>query len=145
MNNAARVALIALTVACSACNDPQPVAQASPAPSSAAADNAPEELATTAFIGRPWKLIAAGKPLGSMIIFLPDRTLLMDSCFETYRLSKWGVVGASRIRWIEETIPVEAEITMPGNDELRLHIAGQDEAQLYVASEVPYVCPDMPR
>ena len=44
------------------------------------------------------------------MIFLPDRTLMQDSCFETFRLSKWGAAG-NLIRWQEDTLPVEAEIT----------------------------------
>jgi hypothetical protein len=79
-----------------------------------------------------------------MIVFLPDRSLLMDSCFETYRISKWGVAG-DRIRWLEDTIPIEAEVNMPSKNELTLQVAGQDRAQTYVAAQVPFVCPDMPR
>jgi hypothetical protein len=68
----------------------------------------------------------------------------MDSCFETFRLSKWGVAG-DRIRWLEDSIPIEAAVSMRGKDELRLQIAGQDHEQSYVAASPPYVCPDMPR
>ena len=64
-----------------------------------------------------------GSPLGSILIFLPDRTLLMDSCFETFRVSKWGVAG-NRIRWVEDTIPIEAEVITPSPNELTLRIAG---------------------
>lgn len=85
-----------------------------------------------------------GSALGSMIVFLPDRILLMDSCFETYRLSKWGVAG-DKIRWLEDTIPVEAEVSVRGSNELRLRVAGQEHEQTYIAASVPYVCPDMPR
>jgi hypothetical protein len=68
----------------------------------------------------------------------------MDSCFETFRLSKWGVAG-DRIRWLEDTIPIEAEVSMPSKGELRLRIAGRDRDQTYIAASVPYLCPDMPR
>jgi hypothetical protein len=85
-----------------------------------------------------------GDPLGSILLFLPDGTLLMDSCFETYRLSKWGG-NEHTIRWLEDTVPIQAEVVMPRNNELRLKISGQNEEQLYVAATVPYVCPDMPR
>lgn len=79
-----------------------------------------------------------------MIVFLPDRTLLIDSCFETYRLSKWGVVG-DKIRWLEDSIPIEAEVSVRGRNEMRLHVVGQEQEQTYIAASVPYVCPDMPR
>lgn len=78
------------------------------------------------------------------MVFLPDRTLLMDSCFETYRVSKWGVAG-DRIRWLEDTIPIEAEVITPSKDELTLRIAGLDREQTYIAMTDPYTCPDMPR
>lgn len=96
------------------------------------------------FIGRVWIATTLGSPRGSMLIFLPDRSLVMDSCFETYRISEWGVAG-DRIRWREDTLPVEAEITMPSKNELNLHIVGQDREQTFVAASVPYLCPDMPR
>ena len=68
----------------------------------------------------------------------------MDSCFETYRLSKWGG-NAERVRWIEDSIPIEAEVSMPRKDLLVLHVAGQDHDQSFAAASVPYVCPDMPK
>src|SRR5690349_2820460 len=97
-----------------------------------------------AFVGKVWISTTRGHPVGSMLIFLPDRTLVMDSCFETYRLTKWGAEG-DRIRWIEEAIPIEATLSMPSDHELRLQVAGQDNVQSFVTADVPYVCPDMPR
>lgn len=96
------------------------------------------------FIGRIWVSTTPGHSRGTLMIFLPDRTLLMDSCFETYRISKWGAEG-DRIRWIEDTIPIEAIISMPNQNELRLQIAGQDRVQSFVVATVPSVCPDRPR
>jgi hypothetical protein len=103
-----------------------------------------EEPATPAFVGKIWISTTPGKPLGSMLIFMPDRTLVMDSCFETYRLSKWGVAG-ERIRWLEDSIPIEAAVEMPRPNQLILRIAGQDQDQSFITATVPYVCPDMPR
>lgn len=79
-----------------------------------------------------------------MLIFLPDRTLVMDSCFETYRLTKWGIAG-ERIRWLEDTIPIEAAVEMPRPNQLILNVAGIDDEQSYMLATVPYTCPDMPR
>lgn len=106
--------------------------------------SAPEAQPDPAFVGRVWVSTTPGSARGSIIVFLPDRTLLMDSCFETFRLSKWGVAG-DKIRWLEDTIPIEAAVSVRGKDELRLQIVGQDREQSYVAASVPYVCPDMPR
>jgi hypothetical protein len=112
-----------------------------PATASAPSLNEP---ANPAFVGKVWISTTPGKPLGSMLIFMPDRTLVMDSCFETYRLSKWGVAG-ERIRWLEDSIPIEAGVEMPRPHQLILRLAGQDEAQSFTTATVPYVCPDMPR
>ena len=111
-----------------------------PAPAAAAEPQEPDPP----FVGRIWITTTPGAARGSLLIFLPDRTLLLDSCFETYRLSKWGG-NAERIRWIEDSIPVEAEVRMPRRDQLVLHVAGQDHDQSFAAASVPYVCPDMPK
>jgi hypothetical protein len=97
-----------------------------------------------AFVGKVWISTTRGHPVGSMLIFLPDRTLVMDSCFETYRLTKWGVAG-EHIRWLEDTIPIEAAVEMPYPNQLILRIAGRDEKQSYVTATVPFTCPDMPK
>lgn len=136
------LAMLAL-YACGGSQAPsQPAAAQSQAPAGAAAER--DEPANPAFVGRIWRSSASGKPLGSIMIFLPDRTLLMDSCFETFRVSKWGVAG-NHIRWIEDTIPIEAEVITPGPDELTLRIAGQDRDQTYIAMTDPWTCPDMPK
>jgi hypothetical protein len=141
-----RMPLLALSclAALAACSPPPPASSAPPAPP--LPPSAPEhaEPANPAFIGRVWVSTTPGHARGSIMVFLPDRTLLMDSCFETFRVTQWGVAG-DKIRWIEETIPVEAEVSMPSADELQLTLAGRDRAQTYVAVSVPYVCPDMPR
>jgi hypothetical protein len=123
----------------------QPAAAAAPQPPPPPSAQAPqsEEPVNSAFIGRVWRATERRSPLGSIIVFLPDRTLLMDSCFETYRVSKWGVAG-DRIRWREDTVPIEAEVITPTKDELILRI-GQDREHRYIAITDPYTCPDMPR
>lgn len=114
-----------------------------PPPATASASQR-DEPANKDFIGRVWIATTPGSPRGSMLVFLPDRSLLMDSCFETYRISQWGVAG-DNIRWLEDTIPIEARVTLPGRNEMTLRIAGQDREQTYVAASVPYLCPDLPR
>jgi hypothetical protein len=130
------LALLALT-ACGNASSPAPAA----ASSTPTVDKLP---ADGAFVGRVWVSTKPGRPLGSMIVFLPNRSLIMDSCFETYRISAWGVAGDA-IRWREDSIPIEASVSLPSPDELTLQIVGQDEAQTYIAASVPYVCPDMPK
>ncbi len=127
------------------CSKPESSARTAPPPAEQAPDT--DELGQPAdprFIGKIWVSTTSGHSRGSLLIFLPDRSLLMDSCFETYRISKWGADG-DRIRWIEDTIPIQATLSMPDENNLVLQLAGQDRVQTYVTASVPYVCPDMPR
>lgn len=143
-------ALLAVTLlGASACSQEEPAAQvaAPPPPTPTVQSSDTEELGQPSdprFIGRIWVSTTPGHSRGTLMIFLQDRTLLMDSCFETYRVSKWGAEG-DRIRWIEDAIPIEAIIAMPNENELRLKIAGQDRVQSFVVATVPTVCPEMPR
>lgn len=145
---AASLTLVAVLTA-SGCGKQQPPAPPPPAATTApeAATPGTEELGQPAdprFIGKIWVSTTPGHSRGSLLIFLPDRSLLMDSCFETYRISKWGADG-ERIRWIEDTFPIEATLSMLSENELTLKLVGQDKVQSYVTATVPYVCPDMPR
>jgi hypothetical protein len=130
------------------CSKPEAPAQVAPPPQQAASQTEQtDELGQPAdprFIGKIWVSTTPGHSRGSLLIFLPDRSLLMDSCFETYRISKWGAEG-DQIRWVEDTIPIQATLSMPNENELRLQVGGQDRVQSYVSATVPYVCPDMPR
>lgn len=130
--------LLALFVLLAACGREQP------APAAATQATPTNEPANPAFIGKVWISTTPGAALGSMLIFMPDRTLVMDSCFETYRLTKWGVAG-ERIRWLEDTIPIEAAVELPRPNQLILRMPGRDQEQSYVAASVPYTCPDMPK
>jgi hypothetical protein len=148
MRSVARWTIVAVFGLNAACSKPEAPAQPAPPPAPPVAESPTTEAlgqpADPRFIGKIWISTTQGHARGSMLIFLPDRSLLMDSCFETYRISKWGAEG-DRIRWIEDAIPIEATLSMPNDDELRLQVAGQDRVQSYVTATVPYVCPDMPR
>jgi hypothetical protein len=122
----------------------QPAAAAQAAAPAGSEATARDEPVNPAFIGRIWRASTRGSPLGAIMVFLPDRTLLIDSCYETFRVSKWGVAG-NRIRWLEDTIPIEAEVITPSKDELILRVAGQGRDQTFVAMTDPWTCPDMPR
>lgn len=141
------LALMTVTLLTStACSKPEPTVQAAPSPPPAESSDS-EELGQPAdprFIGKIWVSTTPGHSRGSLLIFLPDRSVLMDSCFETYRISKWGADG-DQIRWIEDTIPIQATLSMADENNLSLQLAGQDRVQTYVTASVPYVCPDMPR
>lgn len=128
----------------------KPASQTSQA---AAPDASPQTQESTAaiatelppFVGKVWMSTDRGQPLGSIRIFLPDKSLLMDSCFETFRIVEWGVISADTIRWREDSIPIQAQWSLPTPESLTLKVAGIDEIQTYVAASVPYLCPDMPK
>lgn len=138
MNKNIAIALGILLAACGRQHAPSPSTAADPAP------NVQHIPADGAFIGKVWMSATPGRPVGSMLIFMPDRTLVMDSCFETYRLSQWGI-AKDRIRWLEDSIPIEAAVELPRPNQLILKIPGRDEDQVFVAASPPYVCPDMPK
>ena len=133
------VAAAALT----ACEPHEPAAPTAQAPAAEATAGA--DYGLPSFVGKVWMSTTFGQPRGSIRIFLPDNTLLMDSCFETYRIVEWGVISEDTIRWREDTVPIQAKYTQPTPGSLTLKIAGSDEAETYVAASVPYLCPDMPR
>ena len=82
---------------------------------------------------------------GPMQIFLEDGTLVSDSCWETYRLSKWQQVSDSAISWDEDGMTINADITELTERELVLSLKlGSDvQEQRFVTATAPYVCPDM--
>lgn len=133
MNYAASLPMLVLLAACG--REPSsPVAASTPT----------HQPPHPEFVGKAWISTTPGQPLGTMLIFMPDRTLVMDSCFETYRLTQWGIAG-DHIRWLEDTIPIEASIDMPRPNQLILRIAGQDRDLSYVRASLPFTCPDMPK
>ena len=79
-----------------------------------------------------------------MRIFLPDGTLVMTSCVETYRLARWQRIDPGRIEWQEDGARIEAEVTQPAANELdlRLHLARDLKDEHYRLAHVPFVCPD---
>jgi hypothetical protein len=82
---------------------------------------------------------------GPMQIFLGDGTLVSDSCWETYRLSKWQQVSDSAISWDEDGMTINADIASVSATELvlNLKLGSEVQEQRFVTAEVPYVCPDM--
>lgn len=82
---------------------------------------------------------------GPMQIFLGDGTLVSDSCWETYRLSKWQQVSDSAISWDEDGMTINADIASVSDTELvlNLKLGSEMQVQRFTVAEVPYVCPDM--
>lgn len=97
------------------------------------------------FVDTAWVSTDPGAPLGTIRIFLADGTLVMDSCFETYRLARWVSVDARRIAWEEDTARIEADVddSAAGQLRLRLHLVQETREERYRLATVPFVCPDL--
>ena len=103
-----------------------------------------EVVQERSFVGKTWLSTDSSAPLGTIRIFLPDGTLLMDSCGETYRLARWTSMNDTRLAWEEDTARIEADVTQAAADvlELRLHLRSEVKVERYRLARVPYVCPD---
>lgn len=138
--------LILLTAGLAGCRAPEAPAAPEPAPAPAAAaapSPAPEDPLTQTV----W--VRADQPdlPGGMRIFLPNGTLVTDSCWETYRLVSWERTGDQALRWNEDGKDIEAEVVSLSAQELtlRLKLIDGPHEERYQAATVPFTCPDMPR
>jgi hypothetical protein len=100
--------------------------------------------AQRSFVGKAWLSTDPSAAPGTLRIFLPDGTLVMDSCGETYRLARWRAIDERRIEWQEDTARIEAEVTQVSPDQLqlRLHLVRELNDENYRLAQVPFVCPD---
>jgi hypothetical protein len=100
--------------------------------------------AQPSFIGKAWMSTDPSAASGTLRIFLPDGTLVMDSCGETYRLARWRAIDERRIEWQEDSARIEAEVTQVSSDQLqlRLHLVRELREENYRLAQVPFVCPD---
>jgi len=96
------------------------------------------------FVWKIWMSTDPSAPAGTLRIFLPDGTLVRDSCGETYRLARWRAVRERRIEWQEDTARIAAEVTQVSADwlQLRLHLVGENKDENYRSAPVPFVCAD---
>ncbi|HEX5217548.1 MAG TPA: hypothetical protein VFV98_18940 [Vicinamibacterales bacterium] len=99
-------------------------------------------------VNKLWRVTApASKPLGSMYLFLPDGTLLMTSCVETYRLAKWSANADGTLTITEDAATTYRATYQAGDRTAKLTFALKSEqmsVDLRVA-EAPFVCPDLRR
>ena len=102
---------------------------------------------TSRLTDRVWmRSDSTGLP-GVMRIFLSDSTLLMGSCWETYRIARWQLTSDSTLRWREDQADIGATIRSLTDKDLTLvvRLRSGNEEQHYSAEPAPYVCPDMKR
>ncbi|HEY7698122.1 MAG TPA: hypothetical protein VIE88_06875 [Vicinamibacteria bacterium] len=109
-------------------------------------DSAPKEEANP-LVDRAWTQSDSGELPGVLRVFLSDGTLLMDSCWETYRLARWRMESDRNLIWQEDASEIRAEIVSLSPDELvlRFQMKGESREERFRAARVPYLCPDMPR
>ncbi len=113
-----------------------------------AGDDALTDTDHPGFTNRVWTRAAGEDELpGVMRVFLSDGTLVQDSCWETYRLSAWSFTSETGLTWNEDGVDIAAEIVSVTDAELTLslQLRGGAVVETYVAADVPYVCPDLPR
>ena len=96
-------------------------------------------------VGSIWTATHGGAAPGSLRIFLADGTLVMTSCVETYRLSRWSRVSPQRIAWDEDGARVDAEVATSGPDrlELKVLLRGGVRTETYTSARVPFTCPSI--
>lgn len=139
-----RAALLLLLAVLPACRP----AEEAPAPEAAPAMEAPSPASDSPpeLTGTLWIRTDPSAPVGEMRAFLPDGTLLMDSCWETYRLIRWSQSGQT-LTWDEEGMEIQAEIVSLSDQELhlRLNLVDGPKDERYQPATVPFTCPDMPR
>jgi uncharacterized lipoprotein YbaY len=151
--NRAAILLVPLIAACGSsqpASDPtaSPASKAASQPASPPATQpAAETRPSSDLVGVVWTSADPSAALGSFRIFLPDGTLVVDSCFETYRLSPWRQIGERRIEWAEDTARIEADIVelTPERLRLKLQLKSEVKEEAYRRTRAPFVCPDMPR
>ena len=108
---------------------------------------APTSEANPAWVDRAWVRADPTDMPGQMRIFLADGTLLMDSCWEVYRLAEWRRTGGDTIAWSEDGQGIRAVVMEQGEASLRLRLLLVDGTrdESYRPADVPYVCPEMSR
>src|SRR5690349_4052605 len=99
--------LVLAAAAAGACTAQAPAPGANPPPSTpvqpAPAPAAEPASSAQAFVGHVWRDTNPAAASGTLRAFLPDGTLILTSCVETYRLARWMPAGDQRIRWQEDT------------------------------------------
>lgn len=109
---------------------------------------APPATPAPSFTNKVWAQTDSPDLPGVMRVFLPGGTLVMDSCWETYRPAQWRQVAKGSLVIVEDGQEIPAEILDASENELRLRltlVGGETKDEVYRPAPVPYVCPDMPR
>jgi len=98
-------------------------------------------------IGRAWIRTDQTELPGEMLLFLKDGTVLMDSCWETYRLATWKQTSDNKLIFVEDQMETPVELLKLTADELhiRLELPREMRERRFRYQRSPYLCPDMKR
>lgn len=99
-------------------------------------------------VNKIWKVVApADRAPGSIYIFLPNGTLLMTSCVETYRVATWRSEAGSEITITEDSSSYKAEIieVRARSSRLRLKLRSENIELRLEVIDSQFVCPDLKR
>ena len=137
--------LLVWLITLAGCETNQDISPAPELPTPVVADGAAADAnaATRLLTDRVWTRSDLPELPGSMRVFLADGTLLIDSCWETYRIEAWTSEADSVVRWQEDGRDIRAAVVSLSDDGLMLRINGENQS--YAVASTPYLCPDMPR
>ena len=145
-----RILVAVLLLAACGCSTPDPSAEPGGETNAAqpTAASTPSAAPALPFTDKVWvRSDSTGLP-GVLRMFLSDGTLVMDSCWETYRLARWRALPDGAVVWEEDGAEIQAQVAEASETALVLRLAlvgGGTAEEQYRKAEVPYVCPDMPR
>jgi hypothetical protein len=152
LRNASAAILLLAASGCGAqAPEAAPVEEPAVQPAEAGAAATPPAPATApalSFADKIWVRSDSPDLPGVMRIFLSDGTLVMDSCWETYRLAKWRALPDNAVAWDEDGMEIQARVVEASETALVLRLAlvgGETVEERYRKAEMPYVCPDMRR
>ena len=132
--------IVVAAIACACSSPPPSLPQVAPP--------APPEPRHARLLDKVWRVTApAGKPLGSMYIFMSDGTLLMTSCVETYRLAKWRADPDGKLTVSEDPATTyRVSLEFHGSDvKLRFELKNEVVDLWVRVADTPFVCPDLRR
>ncbi len=128
------------------CQSADPEGETTAAPPATTPDDVAPATGADLFVGKVWMSEDSSAVPGTMRVFLPDGTLLLGSCWETYRLAEWRAETERTLVWQEDSEDIRADIEELTGGALRLRMALKEdtEVQIFRSAEVPYLCPEMP-
>lgn len=142
-----RILAAVLLLAAWGCSTPEPTPSGNTGAAQPTTASVPSTSPALPFTDKVWVRSDSTELPGVMRAFLSDGTLVMDSCWETYRLAKWRALPDGAIAWKEDEAEIQARVVEASEATLvlRLALAGGETEERYRKADVPYVCPDMPR